>query len=487
MADPGTIILKRGINMPYDNAQDDTPNEISGAKLFKGEPGAQIVGLSEYFDQVANATGVAKNNYPNRLWMGMQGYGGSVSPSESEPVNVFTPSSSINANIYAGSPDTTTTRLTRPLWMGAEIRAYQPLKEDGSGLSNYDYVILKADWNKPSDYVLVTQKAISAMPLRAYERKLDATDTTPPDGADDAKEFVEFGSWSNPFASGGSYSNKDTVGQDPQIKADASFSKNMMNRTQTPGSIKYCFPDLNASDEYSDSSGIGFYNPFGLAASGGINTSILGCINLRTAYSSGDGTAAVGEPTTLVQLGFFSMSNLLTSSLEISNKNSVAILGSDGVIKGPQIFQSPIGIDNYLELNSYSVGEVTYPATIKSANSSASIFDTNVTDISIGGASELIEIGDQTTDGTTSTVIYGDLTVTGDQVNLTNATQINAPNGNLILNGIKGIVADSSGNIYITGNLIVSGYLQTDVGLQGGPDAEKEYVGEGMVMDGGTF
>lgn len=415
MAGNGNLILKRGIVMPYDNAQDDTSNDTDTKVLLKGMPAAQIVGLSQYYDNIANSKGVAKNNYPNRLWLGMSGYGvdqTSPAPSEAEGTNVFTPSSSVN--IYTGNPDTTNTRQTRPLWIGAEIRAYQPLKEDGSADTNYDYVILKADWNKPSDYVLVTQQAISAMPLRAYERKLDATDTTPPDGSNNTKEYVEFGSWSNTFGSGGSYTNKDSAGTDSQIRADASFSKNMMNRTTTTGSIKYCFPDLAASDEYSDSSGISSYAPYGLAQTAGISAAILGCINFRTAYSSGDGTAAVGEPTTLIQLGFFSMSNLLTSALEISNKNSVAILGSDGAVKGKQTFYSPIGVESYLEILPYNVGLTNYPATITSSMpGAASIFDTNITDISVGGAAQLIEIGDQSTDGVTSTVIYGDLTING--------------------------------------------------------------------------
>lgn len=73
------------------------------------------------------------------------------------------------------------------------------------------------------------------------------------------------------------------------------------------------------------------------------------------------------------------------------------------------------------------------------------------------------------------------------EANFTNMTEMNFPNGNLTMTGVRGIVADNSGNIYITGNLIVSGYLETDVGLRGGTDAEREYLGEGMVMDGGTF
>lgn len=479
MADTGTIILKRGINMPYNFSQDDLANDADPKILFKGEPGSQIVGLSEYFTGT-DKNGIAFNNFPNRLWLGMNGYGRSTSsPPESEPSNVFTPSTS--QTLYNGTPSVPTIQNTRPLWMGAEIRAYQPLKEDA--LNNGGYVVLKADWNRPSDYVLVTQKAISAMPLRAYERKLDATDTTPPDGSDNTKEFIEFGTWSNPFVSGGSWTNSTNSSQ---TDADFTFSTNMMNRVQSIGNVKYCFPDMVATDEWSTSSGIITYYPSGLAQTGGF-ASLLGCVSLRTPYSDASGTPAVGEPTTVVQLGFFGMNNLLTSTLEISTKQSVAILGSDGAVKGPQVFQSPIGIDNYLELNSYSDGVNTYPATIKSANTTASIFDTNVTDISIGGSSELIEIGDQSTGGNTSTVIYGDLTVTGDQVNLTNASQINAPNGNLTLNGIRGIVADGSGNIYITGNLIVSGYVQTDVGVQGAPDSDKEYLGEGMVMDGGTF
>jgi hypothetical protein len=54
------------------------------------------------------------------------------------------------------------------------------------------------------------------------------------------------------------------------------------------------------------------------------------------------------------------------------------------------------------------------------------------------------------------------------------------------LTGINKLTA-SDQNIYIQGNLIVSGYVETDVGVRGGTDAELEYLGENMIMDGGTF
>lgn len=45
---------------------------------------------------------------------------------------------------------------------------------------------------------------------------------------------------------------------------------------------------------------------------------------------------------------------------------------------------------------------------------------------------------------------------------------------------------DSGGNIHIAGNLIVSGYIETDTGIRGNTDNELEYIA-GMDMDGGTY
>jgi hypothetical protein len=49
------------------------------------------------------------------------------------------------------------------------------------------------------------------------------------------------------------------------------------------------------------------------------------------------------------------------------------------------------------------------------------------------------------------------------------------------------LTIDEFSNIHITGNLIVSGYIETDTGIKGGTDAEAEFLGSGMELDGGTF
>ena len=49
------------------------------------------------------------------------------------------------------------------------------------------------------------------------------------------------------------------------------------------------------------------------------------------------------------------------------------------------------------------------------------------------------------------------------------------------------VSADSNGNIHISGNLIVSGYVQTSTGIQGDPDVDVEYLGNDMRMDCGEY
>ena len=123
---------------------------------------------------------------------------------------------------YTGSPIDKTLRYKRPIWTGAEIRAFTPLKDNA--LSTGDYVILKADWNKPSDYVLVTQKAISAMPLRFYEKVSFSDDSAPDSSPNQAREYIEFSGW-------------DGVGS-PLVPYRISQGK----------SVRYFFPDANTTN-----------------------------------------------------------------------------------------------------------------------------------------------------------------------------------------------------------------------------------------------
>lgn len=49
------------------------------------------------------------------------------------------------------------------------------------------------------------------------------------------------------------------------------------------------------------------------------------------------------------------------------------------------------------------------------------------------------------------------------------------------------LIPDAFGNIHINGNLIISGYLETDTGVRGGTDEQLEYLGNGMLMDCGEY
>ena len=49
------------------------------------------------------------------------------------------------------------------------------------------------------------------------------------------------------------------------------------------------------------------------------------------------------------------------------------------------------------------------------------------------------------------------------------------------------LTIDEFNNIHIQGNLIVSGYIETDTGIRGSTDEEVEYLGQNMSLDGGTY
>jgi hypothetical protein len=146
MAGTGNLILKRGSGIPSDVQNSGT------LTLLKGMPAVQIVGLSRPSNLAASAIGeYAFDNYPNRLWIGFDGYGalgtsvGGVGGAGSESYNL--------------SPTYDATK--RPIWMGAEIRADAAVyRTDTSSALNYVPAVFRADWTNAVDTVLVTQKAI---------------------------------------------------------------------------------------------------------------------------------------------------------------------------------------------------------------------------------------------------------------------------------------------------------------------------------------
>lgn len=145
MAGNGNLILKRGSGIPSDEQNGGT------LTLLKGMPAAQIVGISRPSNLTATQIGeYAYDNYPNRLWIGFDGYG--TLAQSVGGVGGVAPAS------YSLSPPTDATK--RPIWMGAEIRADTAVY--GSGTSSPDDVpvVFKADWTNAVDTVLVTQKAI---------------------------------------------------------------------------------------------------------------------------------------------------------------------------------------------------------------------------------------------------------------------------------------------------------------------------------------
>lgn len=460
MAGTGNLLLKRGSVMPYNRTQDDAAGDTDLKVLLKGMPAAQIVGLSPYYATAGNSEALASANakyigtstvdYPNRLWLGTDGYATSDTEGTDDGGTV---------RPYAATGATTfgTTGYTRPLWVGAEIRASEPITEDGigitftgkisiaptganltitsgsisggtlaagmrievmntnvtpntvypileegshlysgSGLSwtvlprppaliqtttggdltfrayPNPYVVLKANWDRPSDYVLVTQKAISAMPLRVWEEKGDPVHATgQAAGTIGIKEYVDFSAW-------------DGVG-----------TSEPTNRTISNNTVIY-FPDAT-----------NYITPTALEDAILVANIANTSTDPKRIYLKWSTTAAA-----------------LQSYTSATSGSDFALLGSNGATKGKQTFLSPIGIENYLELLPYSDGVSNLPATIKSTTvGAASIFDENITDLSIGGAAELIEIGNGSTGGNTATTIYGELTVTG-PTNLSSDTVI---------------------------------------------------------------
>lgn len=88
---------------------------------------------------------------------------------------------------------------------------------------------------------------------------------------------------------------------------------------------------------------------------------------------------------------------------------------------------------------------------------------------------------------TSITLGVADLTINSNNISIVNATEMSFDIGEAEISGITQLTAGTGNTIYINGNLVVSGFIETDTGIRGGTDADLEYLGQGMVLDGGEY
>lgn len=166
MSGTGNLLLKRKVGNAAVNAS-GVP--VSGA-LPSCMPAIQLQGLSPVSN--SDKTSYLATNFANRMWVGA----GAIGAGNSELDDIT--GNPINGSQFYVLPDASTQSYTRPIWMGAEIRAAEGVAANNGG-NPATFAILKAAWDDltlisgeyydrnvnataiyASDYVLVTQKAI---------------------------------------------------------------------------------------------------------------------------------------------------------------------------------------------------------------------------------------------------------------------------------------------------------------------------------------
>jgi hypothetical protein len=130
-------------------------------------PAVQLIGPSPVDGDQAYV------NYPNRLWIGSDGTSAPNADTCTNSNFSFTyaeadsgTAPTIGALIQCQNTGATINN-TRPLWMGAEIRAAVAVDDVAATGTP---TILEADWVNPSDYILVTQKSIHTWAMAQFAK-----------------------------------------------------------------------------------------------------------------------------------------------------------------------------------------------------------------------------------------------------------------------------------------------------------------------------
>ena len=101
--------------------------------------------------------------------------------------------------------------------------------------------------------------------------------------------------------------------------------------------------------------------------------------------------------------------------------------------------------------------------------------------IAINGSSLNIEPSDSLIIG------LAPITINAYSLTLTNANILDFSSDDATISGVSRIESGVDNAVYIQGNLIVSGYIETDTGIKGNTNDDSEYLGIGMEIDGGTW
>jgi len=443
----GNLILKRGTVVP-----DNTQNGASSATLVKGMPAVQLVGLSRTSNLAGNAVGpYAYDTYANRLWVGMDAFG-TLSSSETGAGGV--------GSIGSLSFSPPTGSETRAIWMGAEIRATAAVYSPGEAAPNDSPTVLQADWNHPSDLVLVTQKSIYDWATSTFGSSGSVTASSSNTASIVYPLFVTTVGSSTTLLADDSTTALSyvpstgtlTIAGDLAVNGPTSADITTITTTATVFNTNATTLSMGGAATQIN---LGGSAPTVIIAStkSGSPTLTFNCDTNGTVTISSDATTGRGDIFTNITTGTI---NLATGGASITN------IGGAG---GSVVVGTTAGNSSLTIRGNASSGTATLATN--SGVTTANVFNTNATTLNLGGAATTVSLGAAT--GTTTinnanTVVTGDLAVNGSDITTSGTGTATVFNSNALTLNLGGAattvsIGSSSGNTTINNNAIVTGDL----------------------------
>jgi hypothetical protein len=193
------------------------------------------------------------------------------------------------------------------------------------------------------------------------------------------------------------------------------------------------------------------------------------------------------------------------AGLTYNKTTDTLTVGGDLIVNGGDISVTTGLVFNLINTNvaslniggaasSITIGDATTATTtlrggtLVGNTATQNVFNTTATTLNAFGAATNLAIGYNSTNSSTMNISTG-------VVGSSNTKTVNVGTGggagsttNITIGALAGTSTITlAGDIHITGNMIVSGYIETDTGIRGNTDTEEEYLGIGMELDGGTY